>query len=384
MPDLRLEVGKPAHGGTCVARHEGRVVFTGYSLPGETVRAAFVEGGEDARFWRAEALEVLSAPSRDRVDTPCPWFGPGMCGGCSWLQATPAAQLAIKAEVLTDVLERIGGLHIAVPVRSIGPDSGWRIRATLHVDEQGRAGMHALRSHAVVSIGDCRQADTRMGLVELLSRSWPASAEVHVSVSDAGRAVIVRGPAGVERTGPTEHRHTVLGRTFSVAPDGFWQSHRDGASVLAQQVVTLAGEGTSVIDLYAGVGLFGLALLDAGFEQVQLVEGQRRAAAFARRNARTDRGVRIVARDVRDWARGPGGSADVVVMDPPRAGAGAKVVRAIGEVGAATVVYVSCEPSTLARDLRTFDEIGYHPDHIEGFDLFPGTAHVETVVRLRR
>jgi tRNA/tmRNA/rRNA uracil-C5-methylase (TrmA/RlmC/RlmD family) len=117
---------------------------------------------------------------------------------------------------------------------------------------------------------------------------------------------------------------------------------------------------------------------------VQLVEGQRRAAAFARRNARTDRGVRIVARDVRDWARGPGGSADVVVMDPPRAGAGAKVVRAIGEVGAATVVYVSCEPSTLARDLRTFDEIGYHPDHIEGFDLFPGTAHVETVVRLRR
>jgi tRNA/tmRNA/rRNA uracil-C5-methylase (TrmA/RlmC/RlmD family) len=384
MPEVRLEVGKPAHGGTCVGRLDGRVVFTGYSLPGEAVRAGLVDDGEDARFWRAEALEVLAAASPDRVDSPCPWFGPGMCGGCSWLHATASAQLAIKAEVVTEVLERIGDLRIEVPVRSIGADIGWRIRATLHVDEQGRAGMHGLRSHAVVHIGDCRQADERMRLVEILGRAWPAGASVHVSVSDAGRAVIVDSPAGIERTGPTEHRHTVLGRTFSVAPDGFWQSHRDGASVLAQQVVTLAGEGTSVIDLYAGVGLFGLALFDAGFEQVQLVEGQRRAAAFARRNARTDRGVRVLARDVRDWARGPGGAADVVVMDPPRAGAGAKVVRAIGRVGPASVVYVSCEPSTLARDLRSFAEIGYHPDHIEGFDLFPGTAHVETVVRLRR
>ena len=204
-----------------------------------------------------------------------------------------------------------------------------------------------------------------------------------MSVSDAGRAVVVTGPEGRSATGPAEHRHSVLGRDFLCGVDGFWQSHRDAAATLATCVVDLAGSGQRVVDLYAGVGVFGLSLLDAGAERVLLVEGDRRAAEFAVRNADDDPRVRIVRQDVKVWAsRGPKG-ADCVVLDPPRAGAGRQVVAGIAATGARTVVYVSCEPSTLARDLKYFDTHGFTPDHVQGFDLFPGTAHVETVVRLR-
>ena len=137
----------------------------------------------------------------------------------------------------------------------------------------------------------------------------------------------------------------------------------------------------SIVDLYAGVGLFGLSLLTADVARLVLVEGDRRAAAYARQNAAGDDRVRVIARDVRQWRATP---ADLVVLDPPRAGAGKGVVSAVAGSGAGTIVYVSCEPSTLARDLALFAAHGYRPDHLRGFDLFPGTAHVETVVRLRR
>jgi tRNA/tmRNA/rRNA uracil-C5-methylase (TrmA/RlmC/RlmD family) len=384
MREIVLTVDKPANDGTCVGRSEGRVVFVAHALPGETVRARVLQGEEGSRFWRAEAVEVLEAPAQHRVPSPCEWFRPGGCGGCAWLHAEPAVARTLKAQVLAETLRRIGGVDREVTVRSLGRESGWRTRVTLHVDQQGRAGFYRGRSHDVVPVGHCLQADPALALDDLLAATWPPGSTVHASLSEAGRAVIVTG-TDAGNSGPDEHVDHVGGRPFLRAADGFWQSHRDAPRVLAEEVAVLAElqSADAALDLYAGVGLFGLTLLDrCDPASVTLVEGDRVAARYARRNAADDPRVKLVSRDMRTWSRRPG-TADVVVLDPPRAGAGKQVVTAVAATGARTVVYVSCDPATLARDLKTFAGVGYRVDHLEGFDVFPGTAHVETVVRLR-
>lgn len=379
MSEVVLRVDKPAHGGSCVGRLDGQVVFCRYSLPGETVTARVTE--DSGRFLRADAVAVQHDPHPQRRESPCAWFGPDRCGGCSWLHTTPDEQLVLKSQILSETLERIGGVVEQVPVVSLGLEAGWRTRMTLHADGDGRLGFHGARSDHIVPVGDCMQAASELEVAELLARQWPPGADVHVSVSDAGRAVLVRRQDGSrEVDGPPEHVHDVQGRLFTRAVDGFWQSHRLAPDVLVEEVRSLVDPGGSIVDLYAGVGLLGLSLLGEEVQRLVLVEGDRRAAAHARRNAAGDDRVKVIARDVRQW-RATG--ADLVVLDPPRAGAGKDVIRAVAETGAATVVYVSCEPSTLARDLALFDARGYRPDHLRGFDLFPGTAHVETVVRLR-
>ncbi len=379
MAEVVLRADKPAHGGYCVGRLDGQVVFCRYCLPGETVTARVTE--DSGRFLRADALAVRHDPHPQRRESPCPWFGPDRCGGCSWLHTTPEEQLLLKSQILSETLQRIGGVAEQVPVVSLGLEAGWRTRMTLHADGEGRLGFHGARSDRIVAVGDCLQAAAELETAALLARQWPPGADVHVSVSDAGRAVIVRHADGSrEADGPQEHVHDVHGRLFTCAVDGFWQSHRLAPEVLVEEVRSLADPAATVVDLYAGVGLLGLSLLDEEVQRLVLVEGDRRAAAHARRNAAGDERVQVIARDVRQWRAMP---ADLVVLDPPRAGAGKDVIRAVADTGAAAVVYVSCEPSTLARDLALFDARGYRPDHLRGFDLFPGTAHVETVVRLR-
>lgn len=371
MIDLHLD--SAADGGACVGRTDGQVVFARHGLPGESVQVDVTARAK--RFLRGDVVEVAQ-PHPQRVASPCPYFHPGGCGGCAWLHSDPAYQLALKAQVLTATLQRLGGLAWPADVRSIGPLLGWRTRVTLHVDEQGRAGFHPVASHDVIAVNHCPQADPALDLDELLARRWTPGGTVHVSLSEAGRSVI----DGARRWGPDEHVHTVLSRRFTRPVEGFWQSHRDAAAVLAQQVLNLADPAERVVDLYAGVGLFGLTLTDAMPDAaVTLVEGDKQAAAHARGNA--DDRARVLALDVRRWRPQP---CDLVVLDPPRAGAGRDVVRAIAEAAPAQIIYVSCDPATLARDLKWFAGHGYQVEHLEGFDLFPGTAHIETVVRLGR
>jgi tRNA/tmRNA/rRNA uracil-C5-methylase (TrmA/RlmC/RlmD family) len=315
-----------------VGRLDGQVVFCRLSLPGETVAARITQ--DSGRFLRAEALRVVDTPHPRRRSSPCEWFGPDLCGGCSWLHATPTEQLRIKSQVLSETLDRIGGVSGDVPVVSLGLDSGWRTRMTLHADGHGRLGFHATRSDQVVAVGDCLQAAADLEVPELLSRTWAPGTDVHVSVSSAGRAVLTRHPDGSRHLeGPDEHLHDVHGRLFTCAVDGFWQSHRLAPEVLVDQVRELVDPAASIVDLYAGVGLFGLSLLTEDVERLILVEGDRRAAAYARQNAAGDERVRVIGRDVRQWRTT---SADLVVLDPPRAGAGKKVVAAVCDTGATT------------------------------------------------
>ncbi|GAB4085903.1 TRAM domain-containing protein [Myceligenerans cantabricum] len=430
---LELEIGSVAHGGHCVARHEGRVVFVRHTLPGERVRARVTSTG--SRFWRADAVEILDA-SPDRVEPAWPAAGPGGVGGGELSQVALPVQRAWKAGVLADQLRRIarydGPLLDGLTVEPVPGDDaagglGYRTRIDLVADDDGRLGMHRFRSHDVVAL-DPLPAGMPLATAEvaalataegLFERRWPPGTRVEL-VAPAG-APAGGGAGGGEPLvlvdGEPWHRGRVDSRanarravkeavtvrlpggqedrTFSyrVGADGFWQVHRAAPGMLSQAVLDAVGDvaGATVLDLYSGAGLFTLPLAAAVGESgtVVAVEGDDGAVRDARRNAHELNQVRLVTGDVAGVLTGDDedavpARADVVVLDPPRAGAKRDVVAAIVDRAPARVVYVACDPAALARDVGYFAQAGYHLTTLRAFDLFPHTHHVEAVAVLER
>jgi tRNA/tmRNA/rRNA uracil-C5-methylase (TrmA/RlmC/RlmD family) len=409
--ELELEVGPAAHGGHCVARHDGRVVFVRHALPGERVTALVTEdrGGS---FCRADAIAVHT-PSPDRVTPPCPYAGPGRCGGCDWQHATPAAQRRIKAGIVREQLTRLGGLgepELAALGLTVDAEAeelpggmfGWRTRVQFAVDPAGTAGLRRHRSHDVVPIGRCLIASAGVTEIGVTDLPWPGAVTVEAVASSAGdKAVVVSpGPAAVPALDPgvavlvdnrpvrghARVRERVGERTYLVHAGGFWQVHPAAPEVLGEAVLAALDPrpGEQVLDLYAGAGLFAGVLAGAGGPgpaQVVAVESGRVATADAARNLRDDP-VRIVTGRVEDVLARGGLAADLVVLDPPRSGAGAAVVTAIAALAPRAIAYVACDPAALARDVATFAGLGYRLAGLRILDAFPNTQHVECVAAL--
>ena len=375
-----VDIERVAHGGVCVARAgDGRVVFVRHGLPGERVRVVVTE--EKKSYLRADAVEVLT-PARGRVTPPCPWAGPGRCGGCDWQHVDVAEQRRLKAEVVREQLQRLAGIERDVVVEEVpGTRDGlhWRTRMRFAVDGNGRAGLRPHRSHDVVPIDDCLIAVSAARVPELVGRDWPPDSEVSVDVSGSGeRAVSMGTPDELL----TEH---AAGRDWHVPVGGFWQVHPAAADVLAEAVLAFAEPTVTdrCLDLYCGVGLFAGALAPH-VAAVTAVEYDGRAVAAARTNLASDEHVTVVRDRVDRWVRRDPQHADVVVLDPPRKGAGRAVVDGIVAREPRTVVYVACDPAALARDLATFADQGYALERLRALDLFPMTAHVECVAELVR
>ncbi|MFN8189588.1 MAG: TRAM domain-containing protein [Nocardioidaceae bacterium] len=357
-----VDVGPVGHGGFCVARvaEEGdRVVFVRHSLPGERVVAQITEGTEGDRFWRADAVEVLSA-SPDRVAAPCPVAGPGGCGGCDFQHVAVAAQRDLKAAVVTEQLARLARLDVAVAVEPVpGDEAGlrWRSRVRYARTPDGRRGMRRFRSHDVVPVEDC--------LIAARDAREPSDDVVEHRVVAAG----------------VEH-------AFSVAGDGFWQVHPGAPTALVEAVLAMLDPrpGEWVVDLYAGVGLFSSFLADrvGPTGSVVAVEGDPVAALHARQNLETHPSARVLAASVVEALGGLDGPVDAVVLDPPRQGARREVVEPIVALAPRAVVYVACDPAALARDVALFADGGYRLSALRAFDLFPMTHHVECVALLER
>lgn len=408
--ELVLDVGPVAHGGHCVARADGRVVFVRHALPGERVRARVTQVRRD--FLRADAVEVLVA-SPDRVEPPCPFARPGVCGGCDFQHATPAAQRALKTRVLTDQLERLGGLGgIATTVEPLpGGPFGWRTRVQYAVDEQGRLGFHRHRSHHVVPVDRCliahpELADLPTSLPVALAGpasdsgvgpplggsasesgvSLPLGGSVEAVASSGGDVtVLTRGSRDDPRwrvvTGPPRVVERVLDRPWTIDAAGFWQVHPAAPATLTEAVLDLLRPraGERAWDLYGGAGLFAAALA-AHCGPVTVVESDRRAVASGRRALRDLPNVRFVEGDAARVLTDPRWrSVDLVVLDPPRSGAGRNVVTAIAARHPRAVAYVSCDPAAFARDVRTFGELGYALLEVRGYDAFPNTHHLESI-----
>ncbi|WP_280790614.1 TRAM domain-containing protein [Blastococcus sp. CT_GayMR20] len=401
--EFEVAVGPVAHGGHCVARHEGRVVFVRHTLPGERVVVRVTEDRHPG-FCRADAIEVLEA-SADRVERPCPYSGPGRCGGCDWQHADPAAQRALKAAVVREQLSRLAGLDVDVTVEELpGGPLRWRSRARFAVDRSGAAGLRRHRSHDVVVLDDC-PISVEAAAQAVLSRRWPGAGAVDVSVDSTGAVTttrldrrgqptssrVVRPGGDLPEEPSTRAERRAGGRDWEVEGTGFWQVHPAAADALVAAVAGFAEvrPGETVLDLYAGVGLFGGALAPAvGADgRVVCVESDEAACAAADANLaglpqaevwQGDVDADALAELLGELAGGP----DVVVLDPPRAGAGRAVSRLLAGTGARAVVYVACDPASLARDVAAFAEGGYRLAAVRGFDAFPMTAHVECVALL--
>jgi len=402
---VALDIDTIAHGGHCVGRYEGRVIFVRHTLPGERVRALITEGEETSRYLRADAIEVLRA-APGRVERRCPVSGPGKCGGCDFQHVSLATQRELLAAVVREQLQRLAGIEYDVVVEAVddGDGLGWRTRVDFAVDSGHRLGLRRHRSHDIVPVDPCPIA--HRALDDFTQQTWDAERVEAVVSSTGERLAVVARPgtrlprldlAGVVDAdtgkrigGRTYVREQVRGREFRVTQGGFWQVHPVAAEALVDAVLTMAAvaPGERVGDLYAGVGLFTGFLADATGDGglVYGVESSQRAARDARRNLHGSANVRLVHAPVeaalrRGELEPP---LDVVVLDPPRTGARSRVVAAVAGLSPSRVVYVACDPAALARDIATFATHGYALTTLRAFDLFPMTHHVECVALLSR
>lgn len=411
---LELEVGSVAHGGHCVARIEGRVVFVRHTLPGERVRARLTASAPDDKFWRADVIEVLEA-SPDRVPSVWPAAGPDGVGGGELAHVSLPAQRAWKHSVIAEQFSRLAKLEPEFEVSAAPGDDernglGWRTRISLVADGSGQAGMRKHRSHDVVSLETMPLASdqisefcTEMGV---FTRPWRAGTVIDVIAPVNGGEPIILADGVPWRNGRLDRRPnarnsvvetvTVAGDAyeFRIPADGFWQVHRQAPQLLANAVLNSVGPvgDATIFDLFSGSGLFTAPLAKAVGPRgrVIAIEGDARAVKAARRAlhgvTQAELHTGDVARTLRAARRDGTPAADVVVLDPPRAGAGRRVVEHIAALGPERVVYVACDPAALARDVSYFalSEPGYDLVELHGFDLFPHTHHVECVAVLQK
>ncbi len=389
--ELELRVGPVGHGGFCVAREGdndgGRVVFVRHALPGERVRAVVTEdrGGS---YCRADAVQVLE-PAAGRVPAPCPVAGPGGCGGCDFQHADHDTQRELTSAVIAEQLHRIAGCEVTVPVEALpGGPLRWRTRTRLTADGSGRLGFRAHRSHAVVPVEDC--PITVAGALDgVAARRWQPGTEIEVVADGTGETHVAqlrpgRSPRQLQGSGRAVFH--AAGRRWDVAAHGFWQVHPAAAGALAGIVGEWAAAPPGGVgwDLYGGVGLFGSVLAGqvGTTGSVLVVESSPRAVADgAAALADLPHLQFVTARVQRALPRLPA-RPDVVVLDPPRRGAGKQVAAAVAARRPARVVHVGCDPAALARDVAAFAGCGYRLEAIRALDSFPMTHHVECVALL--
>lgn len=389
MSDLRpgetvtVDVEGVGNGGVCIARHAGKVVFLRHALPGERVVAEVTQ--VNAKFVRADVTGIL-VPSPHRVPAPCPYAS--ACGGCDWQHADVGHQRELKAMVIAEQMQHLGGIHEVngKPWREFRVEPlphaefRWRTRNRYQKTGDDTLGMFSARSKAVVEIDDCLIAmpgavDAARSALRLVAR------EVAVVSHPDGTHTVVDS-----RGGPILDE-SVAGRTFHIHGASFWQVHRDAAEAFVAHVLRMADlqTGETVADLFAGAGLFTahLAMAVGGVGAVVAVESGVDAVRDARRSLSDLPQVDLRTADVATWLASAG-AFDVVVLDPPRAGAGLEAITGIARVAKRAIVYVACEPSALGRDTGRLRDMGWELTELVALDAFPMTSHVECIALFHR
>lgn len=413
--EVPLAIDKPAAGGRMIARHEGQVVLVLGGIPGERVLARVERADRSLAF--ADVVEVLeaSADRREAADL--------RCGGCSYAHIAYPRQLGLKAEVIADAFGRLGRITAPPLEVAASPQRGYRMRGRLHV-RAGIAGFYREGSHELCDAAQTAQlSDAAVvagrAAVEALASTGADASSVMISENIAAdeRALYVElaapapdleasvaaanGVAGV--TGCTLHGvdgTTARGGVPAVsdplsvltagrAPAGtlqrraesFFQANRFLLPALVTAVMDQVPHAGEVLDLYAGVGVFSVSLAGAGRRALIAVEGDRTSGADLLLNvgAHAD-AIAVSTTSVEDYlARRRGPPAATIIIDPPRTGVSKAAMQAVARHGARRVIYVSCDPPTMARDARRLLDAGYAMTSLRAFDLFPNTPHVESL-----
>ncbi len=379
---IEVQIGPIAHGGHFIARYNGQVIFVRHGITDELVKIKIT--GVSAKIAHADVIEVIN-PSTDRISPPCKYAG--SCGGCDFQHITLEKQRELKANIVKEQFLRIGKIDLDqigfdLKVSAVEPTDGlrWRTRMDFAVSANGQIGFFGARSNDVIEIKDCLIADSRMDVSGLATRTWKSDARVEVAVSSTNEVSVMR--SGRSISGPTQIVEQVGGNSFKISPNAFWQSHKAAPVELVKAVISLLDikKNDHICDLYSGVGLFAAAILKEVSEQgfVTLIESDKTAVSDARRIFANKQNVKIlqglVAQQLPIVKR-----ADLILLDPPRTGAGEVVVKQMVKFGPRKILYVACDPAALARDAKTLAESGYKLDHIQAFDLFPMTQHIECV-----
>ena len=418
-----VQIEKPIYGGSFLARLEGKAIFVPLTLPGEEAHVRIVE--EKRSFATAEPERIVRAAS-NRVEPDCPHFG--ACGGCQYQHADYETQLAFKRAILRETFER-GGVEAPERIEVLAADP-WRYRnrIRLAVDHEGEVGYRARRSHTVVPISECpiaapalevaaisageilRALNPRLNLTEIalfsnadeseLLVTLSAQSRVHRSLEAFARRFKESVPAlkgirllamdharesteAIGEWGAPLLSYDVAGVKYQVGHGAFFQVNRLLLDRFVDHV-TSGRSGALAWDLFAGVGLFARRLA-AGFGEVVAVESSGASAQTLGTNLEGSSASGVKA-DVADFlnVKRAGARPDLIVVDPPRTGLGGEVSSLLAGAGARTIVYVSCDPATLVRDLRVLIAAGYAVSSVTLADLFPQTFHLETVVELQR
>ena len=386
---VQVTIEKVAHGGHFIARHDGAVIFVRYAIPGENCTIQITSTGSS--FNRADVVSVQS-PSEFRVIAPCSFAHRNGCGGCDFQHISVDHQRQLKSDVITEQFSRIAKIDLRVEVEEVGESTHWRTRAIATTDRNGKLGFFKSRSHSIAPVTDCIICVEGMNFAEIAGRELKGDVRVEISSSNTGERSIALAPTrGEEKArlteGPAVLHENVAGRTLEVSQESFWQSHKKAPEVLTQAVLEFAQlkTGEHVLDLYGGVGLFSAAILDAvgPTGHVDLIEGSRVATADASRNFAGNSNITIATGDVAKLLPRIT-AADVVVLDPPRDGAGKDAVAHIARLDPRAIVYVACDPAALARDTGYLSDNGYSLVKVRAFDLFPMTHHIECVALYAR
>jgi len=414
--EIDATVEKPAAGGRMIARHDGQILLVAGAIPGERVSVRIERVEKRLAF--ASAVRIL-APSSDRRDAGFD----ALCGGCVYAHIAYPRQVALKADIIADAFTRIGRIPIerAVPIAA-SPEAGYRMRARFHVrgDAAGfyRENTHeicdARQTHqlnvestaaigaALAAVGDARAGVTSLELSENIAANQRA---LHLDVIPDAReleAALTRATAAAGLTGCTARgRFGPLVRVGDPAvadplaalthgraqsgdlrrqPASFFQGNRFLLPDLVVAVLDATPSDGRILDLYAGVGLFSMGLAATGRDGITAVEGDRQSAADLKENAGSyPSAIRVLVGRVEDHLIRRPETADTVIVDPPRSGISREAMDIIVRHGARRIIYVSCDPPTMARDARRLLDAGYRLESLRGFDLFPNTPHVETI-----
>ena len=386
---VQVTIEKVAHGGHFIARHDGAVIFVRHAIPGENCTIQITSTGSS--FNRADVVSV-EAPSEFRVEAPCSFANRNGCGGCDFQHISVEHQRTLKSDVIAEQFSRIAKIEMRIEVEEVGKSTHWRTRAIATTDRNGKLGFYKSRSHSIAPVTDCIICVEGMDFSEIASRDLKGDVRVEISASNTGERSIALAPTrGEEKArlteGPAVLHENVLGRSLEVSQESFWQSHKKAPEVLTQVILEFAQlkSGEHVLDLYGGVGLFSAAILDAvgPAGHVDLIEGSKVATADAARNFAAFSNITIATGDVAKLLPRIT-AADVVVLDPPRDGAGKEAVAHIARLAPRAIVYVACDPAALARDTAYLADHSYSLVKVRAFDLFPMTHHIECVALYAR
>ena len=382
---LTLNIEKVAHGGFCVARHEGVVVFVRHCLPGEIVEAKLTSLAPGKRSWFAQTIKVIK-PSTNRVESKCDFFKTDGCGGCDWQHTTSKYQRELKLEVLIEQLARFGQVNNAAEICSIHAvepsEQNWRTRVRLVASPEGNWGFRKTRSHEIQEINKCLIADQSIN--EVLATLPKGNVEDQVLIVKSKDETIVY-PVETRSSRAPNSIQEVDGHDFAVAGDGFWQVHPEAAAVLSNQIKkSINGlKIDSFADLYAGVGVLAHSVLqEFPLAKAFVVEADRNAAQNTKENLKKFKNVQVINERVDRWTKSIKNKMDVVILDPPRSGAGQNVMQQICAHTLQKIIYIACDPAALARDVLVANKYGWKLEVVVAFDLFPMTHHLESVAVL--